>query len=105
MASQYELYRRSSLGLALTDTLDDLIQEGLLDPQMAMKVLAQFDSSIAEALKSKVRSRATLKGHLHVYRFCDDVWTFVIDNVNFRFENDSVVADKVKVVACSAKTA
>ncbi|KAJ3274801.1 Transcription initiation factor IIA small chain (TFIIA 13.5 kDa subunit) [Terramyces sp. JEL0728] len=102
---QYQLYRESSLGRALTDTLDDLIQDSLLDPQTAMQVLTQFDASISEALHAKVRSRATLKGHLHVYRFCDDVWTFVVDSANFRLENETVVADKVKVVACNARTA
>jgi len=39
--AHYELYRRSSLGMALTDTLDELIQDGHIDPQIAMKVLAQ----------------------------------------------------------------
>lgn len=102
--SQYSLYRESSLGKALTDTLDELIQEQLLDPPTAMKVLAQFDSSISEALHTKVKSRATLKGHLHVYRFCDDVWTFVVQTANFRFENETITAEKVKVVACSAKS-
>jgi transcription initiation factor TFIIA small subunit len=102
--SQYSLYRESSLGKALTDTLDELIQEQLLDPPTAMKVLAQFDISISEALHTKVKSRATLKGHLHVYRFCDDVWTFVVQTANFRFENENITAEKVKVVACSAKS-
>lgn len=110
--SNYELYRRCSLGIALTDTLDELIQEGTLDPQSAMRVLSQvshfllnhqFDASIASALHSKVRSKATMKGHLHVYRFCDDVWTFVVDNPSFRFDSDSVTADRIKVVACTAK--
>ena len=40
---------------------------------------------------------------MHVYRFCDDVWTFIIENANFRFDQENVVADKVKVVACTAK--
>ena len=59
--SQYQLYRESSLGKALTDTLDELIQDSLLDPQTAMKVLAQFDVSISEALQTKVKARANLK--------------------------------------------
>lgn len=37
----YELYRRCSLGLALTDSLDDLITTGQLNPQLAMRILAQ----------------------------------------------------------------
>ena len=36
-----QLYRESSLGKALTDTLDELIQDSQLDPQTAMRVLSQ----------------------------------------------------------------
>lgn len=44
------------------------------------------------------------KGHLHTYRFCDEVWTFLIENVNFKMENNvAVQADKVKIVSCSSK--
>lgn len=104
MSAQYELYRRCSLGLSLTDTLDELIQDGHIDPQMAMKILLQYDHSMAEFLHSKVKSRATIRGHLHIYRFCDDVWTFVIDKPEFKMDdNDVIVADKAKVVACAAK--
>ena len=77
----YELYRRSryctfcsiviyytlltifvsSIGLALTDTLDDLISDGRLQPQLAMKILANFDRSITEVLAEKVKARLTFK--------------------------------------------
>jgi len=46
-----------------------------------------------------------IKGHLDTYRFCDDVWTFLVINPNFRFENESIVANKIKVVACAGKRA
>ncbi|KAI8916064.1 transcription initiation factor IIA, gamma subunit, helical domain-containing protein [Gorgonomyces haynaldii] len=100
----YEHYRSSTIGVALTEAVDDLVQEGQLDPQLAMKVMQQFDISVGEALKNKVRARATLRGHLHMYRSCDDVYTFVVSDANFRFENETVKADKVKIVACSART-
>ncbi|ORX41892.1 hypothetical protein BCR36DRAFT_587692 [Piromyces finnis] len=103
--TQYELYRRSSVGMALTDTLDEMIQGSLIDPQLAMKILHQFDLSMAEALQKNVRCKAGFKGHLDTYRFCDDVWTFVVINPNFRFENESMVANKIKVVACAGKRA
>ncbi|KAJ5159760.1 uncharacterized protein N7482_006764 [Penicillium canariense] len=65
MASQsyYELYRGSSLGLALTDTLDDLINEGRIEPQLAMKILTTFDKVVTEVLAEKVRARLTFKVH------------------------------------------
>jgi len=45
------------------------------------------------------------QGSLDTYRFCDEVWTFLIKNVTFKMENGSqtVQADKVKIVSCSAK--
>ncbi|EKD20047.1 hypothetical protein LZ554_004701 [Drepanopeziza brunnea f. sp. 'monogermtubi'] len=103
--SFYELYRRSSIGMALTDTLDDLISDRRIEPQLAMKILANFDRSITEVLADKVKARLTFKGHLDTYRFCDEVWTFLIKDVTFKMENSSqtVQADKVKIVSCNSK--
>ena len=47
--------------MALTDTLDDLIGEEKIEPQLAMKILANFDRSIAEVLNDKVKARLTFK--------------------------------------------
>ncbi|KAI2871539.1 hypothetical protein CBS147323_2781 [Aspergillus niger] len=100
----YELYRGSSLGLSLTDTLDDLINEGRIEPQLAMKILSTFDRVITEVLADKVRARLTFKGHLDTYRFCDEVWTFLIKDVTFKLDNQTTVsADKVKIRETRAK--
>ncbi|KAJ8130019.1 hypothetical protein O1611_g3611 [Lasiodiplodia mahajangana] len=76
-----------------------------IDPQLAMKVLANFDRAIAEVLQDKVRSRLTFKASLDTYRFCDEVWTFQLKNVTFKMENGGqiVSADRVKIVSCTAK--
>ncbi|KAG0134293.1 transcription initiation factor IIA, gamma subunit [Tuber indicum] len=104
----YELYRRSSIGTALTDALDDLISEGRIAPQLAMKILSNFDRGITEILADKVKANLSFKGHLDTYRFCDEVWTFLIKDVTFKFlggqgPNSSVSADKVKIVSCNSK--
>jgi transcription initiation factor TFIIA small subunit len=44
-----------------------------------------------------------LQGSLDTYRFCDEVWTFLIKNVTFKIEGGQVHADKVKIVSCNAK--
>ena len=51
----------TSIGMALTDTLDDLISERRIEPQLAMKILANFDRSITEVLADKVKARLTFK--------------------------------------------
>lgn len=50
-----------SIGLALTDTLDDLISEERINPQLAMKILGNFDQAITEALQKNVKSRLQFK--------------------------------------------
>lgn len=122
--------------MALTDTLDDLISDERINPQLAMKILGNFDQAITEALQKEVKSRLTFKvslrpmrrpgepffppwhmggiwadggwaqqGSLDTYRFCDEVWTFLIRNVTFKMDgsNQTVSADKVKIVSCNAK--
>ncbi|TLD31253.1 hypothetical protein PspLS_02805 [Pyricularia sp. CBS 133598] len=95
----YELYRRTSLGICLTDALDDLITNDRINPQLAMRILANFDRVVAETLQEKVKARLQFKGALDNYRFCDDVWTFVIKNINFKLDggNQTIQADKVKI--------
>ena len=44
------------------------------------------------------------QGHLNTYRFCDNVWTFVLDNVDFRELQEVTHVDKVKIVACDGKS-
>jgi transcription initiation factor TFIIA small subunit len=110
--------------MALTDALDDLISDQRIAPQLAMKILANFDRSITEVLAEKVKARLSFKvpprvrlllchranrrlrkGHLDTYRFCDEVWTFLIKDVVFKMDNaqQPVAADRVKIVSCNSK--
>ncbi|KAF2721592.1 transcription initiation factor IIA, gamma subunit [Polychaeton citri CBS 116435] len=101
----YELYRGTSLGIALADTLDDLISARRIEPQLAMNILKHFDDSVARVLGEKVKARLNFKGHLDTYRFCDEVWTFIIKDVKFKLDSNAgnVDAEKIKIVACQSK--
>ena len=102
----YQLYRNTTLGQTLQDSLDELVSAGQISSQLALRVLLQFDKSINNALATRVRSRLSFKaGHLSTYRFCDNVWTFVLKDVEFREVQELVRADKVKIVACDGKGA
>ncbi|XP_022773021.1 transcription initiation factor IIA subunit 2-like isoform X2 [Durio zibethinus] len=82
----FELYRRSTIGMCLTETLDEMVSNGTLSPELAIEVLVQFD-----------------KGHLHTYRFCDNVWTFILQGASFKSEDFVQNVDRVKIVACDSK--
>mmetsp|Transcript_10316 Transcript_10316/g.33294 ORF Transcript_10316/g.33294 Transcript_10316/m.33294 type:complete len:123 (+) Transcript_10316:166-534(+) len=105
----YEHYRNGILGQTLADALDELVESEKLSPELAIKTIEQFDQSIHEALATKVKSRAAFKASLHTYRFCDNMWTFILENAEFKLNHaqghfsEVLVADKVKIVACDAK--
>lgn len=56
-----------SIGMQLTDALDELIQSGHINPVLAMKVLTQFDRSIAETLSKNVKAKSNLKVSLLLF--------------------------------------
>lgn len=72
-------------------------------PQLALQVLLQFDKAINSALAQRVRNRVNFRGSLNTYRFCDNVWTFVLNDVEFREVTELIKVDKVKIVACDGK--
>ena len=99
----YELYRRSTIGVTLMDALDTLISDEKIQPQLANRILINFDRIIAENLKNENivgKSKLIFKGDLDTYRFCDDVWTFIIKNVIIKLNDvsskDSGGGDKDK---------
>ena len=98
----YRLYRNTTIGSCLQDALDELIAKQLISPELASEVLIQFDKSINAAL-SKVKVKYNFRGSLGTYRFCDNVWTCVLNDVEFRDSPDALKVSKVKIVACDAK--
>uniref|UniRef100_V9LIB9 Transcription initiation factor IIA subunit 2 n=1 Tax=Callorhinchus milii TaxID=7868 RepID=V9LIB9_CALMI len=100
----YQLYRNTTLGNSLQESLDELIQSQQITPQLALQVLLQFDKAINSALAQRVRNRVNFRGSLNTYRFCDNVWTFVLNDVEFREVTELVKVDKVKIVACDGKS-
>ncbi|KAJ7336797.1 transcription initiation factor IIA gamma subunit [Mycena albidolilacea] len=100
-SAYYEFYRGSSIGMVLTDSLDELITSGAITPQLAMKVLQQFAKSLADTMVKQVKAKVTMKGYLDTYRNCDDVWTFIIKNATFKMEgNEMVTTPRIKIIAC-----
>lgn len=102
----YELYQSGTLGITLRETLDTLVQDNKIQPQLAMRVLANYDRVMLELLKQGAKLKMTFKGHLKTYRFCDDVWNFILKDVTIKLDNNETVhVDRFKIVACNARKA
>ena len=107
----------------------------LILPRQLLNLLFDFTQCMNEALQ-EVKTKTTFKvredreassghsamtahvplsaaprptqGNLDTYRFCDNVWTFILDDVTFSITGqggfkDTVVVDKLKIVACDGK--
>ncbi|ELK34601.1 Transcription initiation factor IIA subunit 2 [Myotis davidii] len=60
----YQLYRNTTLGNSLQESLDELIQSQQITPQLALQVLLQFDKAINSALAQRVRNRVNFRSSL-----------------------------------------
>ncbi|KAE9549184.1 hypothetical protein FO519_007596 [Halicephalobus sp. NKZ332] len=101
----YQMYRSTTLGEALEHVLEDCQKDGTLPPSLVKRVMDVFDKSFTSALSTKVKNRFSYKANkLRAYRFCDNVWTFVIEDVNIRDLNTkgTMHANHLKIVACDA---
>uniref|UniRef100_A0A1I7ZTX0 Transcription initiation factor IIA subunit 2 n=1 Tax=Steinernema glaseri TaxID=37863 RepID=A0A1I7ZTX0_9BILA len=104
----YQMYRTTTLGEALQRTLDDFVTDGQIPQTLSNEVLKVFDKKFAECLASKAKNKISFKADkLRAYRFCDNVWTFLMEEVDFRDSTrpfDGKIK-RVKFVACDASTA
>ncbi|KJH50988.1 Transcription initiation factor IIA, gamma subunit, helical domain protein [Dictyocaulus viviparus] len=81
----YMMYRETTLGVALSDTLNELVEESLISQALAAKVLSIFDKNINRALAHKVKNKMQFKSdRLVAYRYCDNVWTFIMKDIELR---------------------
>ena len=67
-------------------------------------ILLQFDKSINNALSNRVRQKVNFKAELlNTYRFCDNVWTLMLNDVEFRDFPELTKVDRVKIVAIDTR--
>lgn len=51
----------TSIGMALMDTLDELIGTRRMEPQLAIKIMQNFDKALADVISEKVKARMSFK--------------------------------------------
>ncbi|KAK8642696.1 hypothetical protein V6N13_012033 [Hibiscus sabdariffa] len=79
-----------------------MVSSCTLSPELAIQVLVQFDKSMTEALGTQVKDKITIKGHLHTYRFCDHVWTFILQDALVKKGLSQAKVNRMKIVAYDA---
>jgi len=78
------LYRNTTLGLALQETLDEMIFQGSITPSLSQAILLKFDKVMSQRLGDEGNPNVTIYAQkLLGYRFADQVWTFALKNASF----------------------
>ncbi|KAA6428693.1 MAG: transcription initiation factor IIA gamma chain [Trebouxia sp. A1-2] len=104
-----EIYRQTKLGDSLVSALEVLVESDKITAELAIKVLSE---SYLEAIKNSFKAKTSVKGKLDSYRFCDNVWTFIVSDAKFKTNFTStasttnapeVTVDKVQIVCVDAK--
>ena len=93
--------------MALTDALYEMVIKGLLTPSIAIRMLSEYDKCMVDILRT-LKQKVSFKGNIHTYRYYDNVWTFILEDVVFNFsavgeKKQEVTVDFVKIVACDGK--
>ncbi|OJD37626.1 transcription initiation factor iia small chain [Diplodia corticola] len=94
-------YRGTSVGRTLIATLDEL---PAIPPQLAEKIRLHFDRELLLALRSArvMRKRMNFRARCHTYRFYDDRWLFVLQDVKIKTDRGkSIRSDRISVNAIS----
>ncbi|EYU37576.1 hypothetical protein ABFS82_02G043600 [Erythranthe guttata] len=98
-----EMYRSSTIGICLSETLDTMVGDGILSPELAYQVLIQFDKSIVEALGSQVNTKVSFKGLIRYYNNVEGVWIFDLRKAQVKIDQGPKIVTSVKVVVCDSK--
>ncbi|XP_030381927.1 transcription initiation factor IIA subunit 2-like [Scaptodrosophila lebanonensis] len=100
----YQMYRASTLGKTLQDTIEEFMQWGQIPQSLAYKMLLQYDLSVNKVLPQRAHARVTFKARkLENYRCCDNVWTLILSDVTFCEQNEFLKIDRLKIVSCDGR--
>eukprot|EP00179_Madagascaria_erythrocladioides_P004885 CAMPEP_0198322308 /NCGR_PEP_ID=MMETSP1450-20131203/10818_1 /TAXON_ID=753684 ORGANISM="Madagascaria erythrocladiodes, Strain CCMP3234" /NCGR_SAMPLE_ID=MMETSP1450 /ASSEMBLY_ACC=CAM_ASM_001115 /LENGTH=114 /DNA_ID=CAMNT_0044025917 /DNA_START=29 /DNA_END=373 /DNA_ORIENTATION=- len=83
------LYKESTVGQALQDTIEEMKEEGALDDEAGELLLEHLGKAVLNVLSNKVTNKATLKGKLKEYKNVDNIWRLVIKDAIFRHDSST----------------
>ncbi|KAJ6464764.1 transcription initiation factor IIA gamma subunit [Mycena vitilis] len=105
-STYYDMYRGSTLGLALADTIDEYVRLNVLTGSQGIIIMQQFDRAMTQALTAKVKAKTSVKAHLRTYNDYQEVWTFYLRNATFIMDDRTAVStDRIKIIACKGEGA
>eukprot|EP01023_Acetabularia_acetabulum_P055399 TRINITY_DN6395_c0_g1_i10.p6 TRINITY_DN6395_c0_g1~~TRINITY_DN6395_c0_g1_i10.p6 ORF type:complete len:121 (+),score=12.46 TRINITY_DN6395_c0_g1_i10:177-539(+) len=109
-----EIYRKTTLGMTLVETIAELIEENKLpeNGELGIRILTEYDQTISQAFEQRVPAKAKIEAKLKTYRYIDSMWQFELTDAKIKVNASGqgsftsvqeMQADKVKVVCVDSK--
>eukprot|EP01025_Chloroclados_australasicus_P051488 TRINITY_DN5994_c0_g1_i1.p8 TRINITY_DN5994_c0_g1~~TRINITY_DN5994_c0_g1_i1.p8 ORF type:complete len:122 (-),score=10.33 TRINITY_DN5994_c0_g1_i1:1666-2031(-) len=110
-----EIYRKTTLGMLLVETIAELIGENKLpeNGELGIRILTEYDQTISQAFeKIPIPAKAKIEAKLKTYRYIDSMWQFELTDAKIKVNASGqgsfsgvqeMQADKVKVVCVDSK--
>ena len=84
----------------MEESINELTENGKISTNLSKSILEQFDRSVNEGLLNS-KSKMSFKGHCHTYRYAENVYVFLLQDVQFKTDkNQTIDLASVKIVAC-----
>ncbi|KAJ6252935.1 transcription initiation factor iia subunit 2 [Anaeramoeba flamelloides] len=98
--SNLSLYRSTTLGRCLKESLDELVKNKKINQRLANKVLSQFDQSFSDKIEKNTRDQMRVQGRVRSYRNYLGLWSFVLKDAIIKLKGNEVFdSDNLRVVS------
>ena len=98
-----ELYRNASIGSALQDALDELIESQQISREMAKKINLQFDRSLHKVMSEQLTNQVRFKANCKTFNELDNIRRFQLNDMELTLDGEQVKVQSMKLVACDSK--
>jgi len=103
----FQVYRKSKIGCFLNETIDELMDEGLIPRRLKPMTMLLFDRTVCQAfyksqdIKLECRKNMTAK-HVN-HNHCDSIWSFTLQHVNIQYSGIPLRSEMVELIAIESE--
>eukprot|EP00923_Selenidium_pygospionis_P027182 GHVN01048859.1.p1 GENE.GHVN01048859.1~~GHVN01048859.1.p1 ORF type:complete len:501 (+),score=115.32 GHVN01048859.1:352-1854(+) len=96
------LWRETSLGQALTDALQELVEDKEIEIEESVRIMDLFDNVATDAIPKHSESRSLvfkMNGKMQEYKNIDGAWMLTCKNFRVRDRHRIFISEGVKIIA------
>eukprot|EP00038_Savillea_parva_P020069 m.30355 g.30355 ORF g.30355 m.30355 type:complete len:103 (+) comp4697_c0_seq2:86-394(+) len=97
-----ELYRQASIGIALSDALDEMITAQQISPALEDKIKAQFDLSASKVLSAELKNKVTFSAQCESFNHVEAIQCYRFSSITVKLGDGQILQANgpTKLVSC-----